>query len=448
MRNKCIRHRAPCSHGRCAAAGVYYELALLAALLLTAAGCSGPPPAEPKPSEPGTAEKKGTVPICRNGPEGASHKRGLAPFSPAKSVNKTPTTDQVKMNVSKQPYGKLPGGEVDVYTLTNSRGLRVQVITYGATIISVEAPDRNGKLANVTLHRDSLADYLEQKNGKYTTPFFGPVAGRYANRIAAGRFTLDGKQYKLALNDGPNHLHGGLRGFDKQLWQAEPIEAKGLVGVALTYVSRDGEEGYPGTVTVKLTYTLNDDGELKMDYVATTDKPTVVNLTNHAYWNLAGAGSGNVLGHELMINADRFLPVDDTLIPLGEPKPVAGTAMDFQTAKPFGRDMAQVKGGYDHCYVLNKKDAELSLTARVTDPASGRVMEVYTTQPAVQLYGGNFLDGTVSADGKPYRKHDGLCLETEHYPDSPNHPQYPSTVLRPGETYHQTTVHKFGIKAP
>ncbi len=248
--------------------------------------------------------------------------------------------------------------------MTNAAGMRVKIITYGAIITAVEVPDRAGKLANVTLYRDSLAGYTEVKDGKPTTPFFGAIAGRYANRIAKGRFTLDGKQYKLATNNGPNALHGGLKGFDKVVWKAEPLQAPGAVGVALSYVSPDGEEGYPGTLTVKVTYSLTDKNELKMEYLATTDKPTVVNLTNHAYWNLAGAGTGDVLGHELSINADRFLPVDDTLIPLGEPKPVKGTAMDFTTAKPIGRDMAQVEGGYDHCYVLNKKGDELALAAR------------------------------------------------------------------------------------
>jgi aldose 1-epimerase len=384
-------------------------------------------------------------------------------------TGQTPPVEGTNMGLSKQPYGKLADGtEVDLYTLVNAHGMKVQVMTLGATITSVEVPDRSGKLANVTLHRDSLAGYTETKDGKPTTPFFGCIAGRYANRIAAGRFTLDGKEYKLATNNGPNHLHGGVRGFDKAVWKArtslsvtyipsgrtvrgwdvtdlEAPEAQGARarGVTLSYVSRDGEEGYPGTLTVKLTYTLSDENELWMEYEATTDKPTVLNLTNHAYWNLAGAGSGDVLGHELLINADRYLPVDDTLIPLGQPKPVAGTAMDFTKPKPIGRDMARVEGGYDHCYLLNKKDFEMSLCARAVEPTSGRVMEVSTTQPGVQFYTGNFLDGSVSGDGKPYQRHDGFCLETQHYPDSPNRPDYPTTVLRPGETYKHATVYKF-----
>jgi aldose 1-epimerase len=379
-------------------------------------------------------------------------------------------TLETQMGLSQQLYGKLADGtQVDLYTMTNPHGMKVQVITLGATIIAVDVPDRKGHMANVTLHRDSLTGYTEVKDGKPTTPFFGCIAGRYANRIAAGRFTLDGKEYKLAVNNGPNHLHGGLRGFDKAVWKAEPLEIpapsrpRGHVrgrrawkagavmiptppALVLSYVSRDGEEGYPGTLTVKLTYTLSDANELRLDYEATTGKPTVLNLTNHAYWNLAGAGSGDMLGTELVINADRYLPVDDTLIPLGEPKPVAGGPMDFTKPKPIGRDMAQVKGGYDHCYVLNKTGCELSLCARAVEPTSGRVMEVFTTQPGVQFYGGNFLDGSVSAGGKPYQKHAGFCLETQHYPDSPNHPDYPTTMLRPGETFKQTTVYKFSVQ--
>ncbi|MGA2619728.1 MAG: galactose-1-epimerase [Thermoguttaceae bacterium] len=403
-------------------------------------------PAETKPVETAPADVKPpeTKPVETKPAETKAPETKPAETKPAAA---TPSPDEKKMSVSSQPYGKLPDGtEVDQYTLTNTGGLRVKIITYGAIITAVEVPDRDGKLANVTLYRDSLAGYTEVKDGKPTTPFFGAIAGRYANRIAKGRFTLDGKQYKLATNNGPNALHGGLKGFDKVVWKAEPLQTPGAVGVALSYVSPDGEEGYPGTLTVKLTYSLTDKDELKMEYRATTDQPTVLNLTNHAYWNLAGAGTGNVLGHELLLEADRFLPVDDTLIPLGEPKPVRGTGMDFTTAKPLGRDMAQVEGGYDHCYVLNKKGDELALAARVSEPTRGRVMEVYTTQPGIQLYVGNFLDGSITVGGKPCEKHFGLCLETQHYPDSPNHPDYPTTVLRPGETYRQTTVYKFSVQ--
>jgi aldose 1-epimerase len=301
-------------------------------------------------------------------------------------------------------------------------------------------PDRKGNVDVVTLYLDSLDDYLAGH------PYFGSVVGRYANRIAKGKFTLDGVEYTLATNNGPNHLHGGVRGFDKAVWNAEPAEAADCVRLKLTHTSPDGDEGYPGTMTASVTYSLTGDNELRIEYTATTDKPTVVNLTNHAYWNLAGAGSGDVLDHVLTINADRYLPVDEGLIPLGELAPVKGTPMDFTKPHPIGSRIAQVEGGYDHCYVLNRKGEGLSLAARVVEPKSGRAMEIYTTQPGIQLYTGNFLDGTVSGDGVAYQKHDALCLETEHYPDSPNRPEYPSTVLRPGETYHEVTVHKFSVQ--
>jgi len=351
-----------------------------------------------------------------------------------------------KMSVTQEAYGKLPDGtQIDQFTLCNANGLKVKIINYGAIVTAVETPDRNGKIENITLYRDSLADYMETKDGKPTTPYFGATIGRYGNRIAKGRFTLEGKEYKLAVNNGPNALHGGLKGFDKVVWKAEPVKTPNTVGVVFTYTSPDGEEGYPGTLQVKVTYSLTDKNELKMDYEATTDKATVVNLTNHNYWNLAGAGNGDILKHEVTLNADRFLPVDSTLIPLGELKPVKGTAMDFTSPKAIGKDMAQVEGGYDHCYVLSRKDDGLSLAARVTEPTSGRAMEIFTTQPAIQFYGGNFLDGTIRGGGKTYEKHNGFCLETQHYPDSPNQKDFPTTLLRPGETFKQSTVHKFSV---
>ena len=409
---------------------------VLGALIAAGPGCSRQPDAKPQ-AEKTQPDKPRSEKIPAEKPQASEIK-----------IDTPPSLDEKKMSVSKQPYGKLSdGAEVDQYTLVNSNGLKVKVIDFGAIITSVETPDRNGKFANITLYRDDLAGYTERdKDGKPTTPFFGALAGRYANRIAKARFTLDGKEYKLAANNGPNHLHGGLKGFDKAVWKGEPLRGDGLVGVALSHVSPDGDEGYPGTLAVKVEYSLTDKDELKMEYTATTDKPTVVNLTNHAYWNLAGAGSGDILNHQLMLQADRFLPVDDTLIPLGDPKAVKGTAMDFTAPKKIGRDMAQVEGGYDHCYILNKKNGELSLAARATEAASGRVMEVFTTQPAVQLYCGNFLDGSVSGGGKAYEKHFGFCLETQHYPDSPNQAGYPSVVLRPGETYKQVTVYKFGVE--
>jgi aldose 1-epimerase len=354
----------------------------------------------------------------------------------------TACSGEEKMSIQKQSIGKTPDGtQVDEYTLANGAGLRIKIMTYGATLTQVEMPDRNGKPGVVTLYLDSLDDYIAGH------PFFGSVVGRYANRIAKGKFTLDGVQYTLATNNGPNHLHGGNKGFDKAVWKAEPAEGDGCVSVKFTHTSPDGDEGYPGTLVATATYTLTDDNQLKMEYTATTDKATHVNLTNHAYWNLAGAGSGDVLGHQLMINADRYLPVDDGLIPLGELAPVKGTPMDFTQPQAIGSRIGQVEGGYDHCYVLNRRKAgELCLAARVVEPRSGRVMEIYTTQPGIQLYTGNFLDGSLTVAGKPCNKHYAFCLETEHYPDSPSRPEYPSTVLRPGETYREVTIHKFSVE--
>ncbi len=354
----------------------------------------------------------------------------------------TMSGSQMEMKIETTSMGKTREGEdVLLYTLINANGLKAKVMTYGATLISVETPDRHGKFENVTLHLESLAEYLAGH------PFFGSVAGRYANRIAKGKFTLDGHQYCLATNNGPNHLHGGVKGFDKAVWKAQPVTAKDAVAVAFTHVSPDGDEGYPGRLTAKVVYSLTNANELKMEYTATTDKATVVNLTNHTYWNLGGIHAGNILDHQLTLNADRYLPVDDGLIPLGDPQPLQGTPMDFTRPAAIGARIGQVKGGYDHCYVLKGKQAgQLTLVARAVDPKSGRAMEIYTTQPAVQLYTANFLDGTLKAEGAVYTAHYGFCLETQHYPDSPNHPAYPTTVLRPGETYHQLTVHKFSVE--
>lgn len=355
----------------------------------------------------------------------------------AASTDPDPT--RPKLGIEKEPFGQTPEGTaVELYTLMNNQGMKVQIMTYGATIVGVEVPDRDGNFANVTLRRDSLADYIEE------SPYFGATVGRYANRIAKGKFTLDGQEYTLATNNDANHLHGGVKGFDKVVWQAEPVEADDSVGVTFTYVSPDGEEGYPGTLNAQVTYSINDDNELKMDYTAATDKPTVVNLTNHCYWNLAGATSGDILEHKLMINADGYLPVDEGLIPIGEVAPVEGTPMDFTTPEAIGARIDHVEGGYDHAYVLNKPEGEtMPLAARVVEPESGRVMEIRTTEPALQFYSGNFLDGTIEAGGTKYEKHAGFCLEAEEYPDSPNQPNFPSPVLRPGETYRQTTVHQF-----
>ena len=357
--------------------------------------------------------------------------------------NRASSENGAAMSISKEAYGKMPDGTaVDQYTLSNGSGMKVKIITYGATITSVETPDKNGKYENITLALDSLDDYV-----KKVPPYFGATIGRYGNRIAKGKFKLDGKEYTLATNNNENHLHGGKVGFDKVVWKAEEVKSPGAVGVKFTYVSKDGDEGYPGTLTTHVTYTLTDKNELKMDYAATTDKATVVNLTNHNYWNLSGCNH-DILDEELYLNADGYLPVDAGLIPTGDITPVKETPMDF-ASKPetIGARIAKVEGGYDHCYVLNKKAGEkMTLAAKVVDPDTGRTMEVYTDQPGIQLYSGNFLDGTLVGGGKKFVKHYAFCLETQKYPDSPNQPKFPSTVLKPGETYEHHTMHTFGVK--
>lgn len=350
-----------------------------------------------------------------------------------------------KAMIEKQAWGKTKAGqEVDLYTCTNKNGLVLQVTTYGATVVSVQTPDRTGKKANITLSFPKLEGYLQRH------PYFGSTVGRYCNRIAKGKFTLEGKEYTLATNNGPNHLHGGKIGFDALVWSAEEVRAAGSVGVKFTLVSPDGDEGFPGKLTATVTYSLTDADELKMEYTATTDKTTVVNLTNHNYWNLGGAGAGDILKHELMLTADEYLPIDATAIPLGKPAAVKGTAMDFTTPHAIGERIAELKQpphetkGYDHCYVLRNQAGKLELAAKVKDPKSGRVMEIYTTEPGIQLYCGNFLDGTDGNGG--FKQHDAFCLETQHYPDSPNQAAFPSTVLKPGQTYRSTTVHKFRVE--
>jgi aldose 1-epimerase len=332
-------------------------------------------------------------------------------------------------------------GALEVTTVRNSAGMEARILAWGATLIGLTAPDRDGKMAEVTLGFDDPARYLQPH------PFFGSIAGRYANRIALGRFTLDGQTYTLATNNGPNHLHGGKRGFDKRVWKAEP---RGTNSVKYSYTSPDGEEGYPGTVQVSVTYTLSDAKELRLDYEATTDKPTVFNVTNHAYWNLAGGG--DVRSHELHLNASRYTPVDAGLIPTGELRTVKGTPLDFTTAKPVGRDLAALQGegqpgGYDHNYVIDAtKPGEPTLAAELRDPASGRTMRVLTDQPGVQLYTGNGLKDLPGRAGAKYGPQAGLCLETQRFPDSPNHPEFPSCVLRPGETFRSTTIYQFSAQ--
>ena len=351
-----------------------------------------------------------------------------------------------KRGVTCTTHGRTADGQtVHLFTLVNRNGLVAKVTTYGALLTEMHVPDRNGVFADVTLGFEKLDGYLRGH------PFFGCTTGRYANRIAKGRFTLDGETYTLATNNDPNHLHGGVKGFDKRVWLAKSVETAHNVGVVFSYVSRDGEEGYPGTVTTIVIYLLTEDDELRIDYEATTDRATVINLTNHAYWNLAGAGEGDILGHELTLHAVHFTPVDATSIPTGEIKAVAGGPMDFTKPKLISKDFAAMAGkpsGYDHNYVLNKPRAgELTLAAVLRDPKSGRVLRISTTEPGIQLYTGNYLDGTViGKGGKPYPQHAALCLETQHFPDSPNRPNFPSTVLRPGQTYTHTTVHKFEAK--
>ncbi len=349
--------------------------------------------------------------------------------------------------VKKEAFGTIPGGQtVDLYTLTNSDGIEIRVITYGGIITSIKTPDKNGKPGDIALGFDSLAGYLDKN------PFFGALVGRYGNRIAKARFSLDGKEYKLAANNGPNALHGGLKGFDKVIWQAEPFTKEGACGLVLKYTSADGEEGYPGTLHVTVTYTLDDKNEFTIHYHATTDKATPINLTNHTYFNLAGEGSGSILGEELTLNADHFTPVDSTLIPTGKIASVQGTPFDFTKPYTIGArindkdEQLEFGGGYDHNFVVNRKGPGLVMAARAYDPVSGRVLEVDSTEPGFQIYTGNFLDGVHGKHGHVYNKRDAFCVETQHYPDSPNQPNFPSTILRPGHTYESTTVWKFSAK--
>jgi len=341
------------------------------------------------------------------------------------------------------------GSVVEQFTLSNSNGVEIRTIPYGAVIVSVRVPDRDGKLGEVVLGFDRLEDYLTKSR------YFGAVVGRYGNRIAKGQFTIDGTTYHLATNNGPNHLHGGVKGFDKQLWQAEPFALEDHVGVTYSLTSRDGDEGYPGTLHARVTYALNPRNMLAVNYEAITDKATHVNLTQHSYFNLSGEGSGDILDHELTIHADRFTPVDSTLIPTGELAAVEGTPFDFRVPTTIGSRIdhydAQLENGkgYDHNFVLNAR-SESSLSApphaaRVVDPRSGRTLDVRTSEPGMQFYSGNFLDGSISGrQGHVYTRRSALCLETQHFPDSPNHEQFPSTLLRPGQHYRSRTVFAFG----
>ncbi|MEI9920482.1 MAG: aldose epimerase family protein [Bacteroidota bacterium] len=338
--------------------------------------------------------------------------------------------------------------QFQTFTLSNASGMKVKITPVGGHIMSIQLPDKNGNLTDVVLGYDSAKDYIGGKG------FYGSTVGRFGNRIAKGKFTLDGKEYQLALNNGVNTLHGGPGGFHNVIWNGKEVATYEGKGIELNVLQQRRREGYPGNLNAKVVFSLSDSNELKIQYEATTDKATVINLTNHSYFNLSGEGSGDILNEEIMINADKFLPVDTTLIPLGEPRPVKGTPFDFTTPHKIGERInanddqinagGKVGAGYDHCFVLNKKEgSELSLAAKVFDPASGRKMEVWTTEPGVQFYTGNFLSGTPGKGGKPYNRRGAFCLETEHFPDSPNRPEYPTTTLKPGDTYKSTTVYKF-----
>lgn len=350
-----------------------------------------------------------------------------------------------KLSVSEAAFGQsLEGQPASLFTLTNAQGMLVKISNFGGVITEIQVPDRNGKFTNVNLGFDEIAPYHK------VSPYFGALIGRFGNRLKDGKFTIDGVGYQLATNNGPNHLHGGVQGFDKVLWTAEPFTAEQSVGITLKYLSVDGDQGYPGNLNVTVVYELTNDNEILVKYHAVTDKPTPINLTQHAYFNLAG--EGDVLGHELQINADRFTAVDENAIPTGELPLVAGTPFDFRRPRLIGErineDHEQIKngGGYDHNFVLNKTSAnELSLAARVYEPNSGRVLEVFTQEPGVQFYSGNFLDGSLTGKGWNFKHRNGFCLEPQHFPDSPNQPHFPSTILRPGEKYISQMSYKFSV---
>jgi aldose 1-epimerase len=350
-----------------------------------------------------------------------------------------------KANITESSFGSAPDGTpVKLYTLKNVNGVEARICNYGGIVTHLFVPDRNGQMGDVVLGYDNLAGYLKE------TPYFGALIGRYGNRIAKGKFTLNGQTYTLATNNGPNALHGGIKGFDKVVWTAKPVDGS-EPKLELTYLSKDGEEGYPGNLNVKAVYTLTKENALRLDYTATTDKDTVVNLTQHSYFNLAG--KGEILGHEVMLKADRFTPVDATLIPTGELKPVAGTPFDFQKPTTIGArinnadEQLKFGGGYDHNWVISEPMGKLGLQARVHEPTTGRVLEVLSTEPGLQFYTGNFLDGTITGkNGWRYQHRNGFCMEPQHYPDSPNQTNFPSVVLKPGQTYKNTIIYRFSVQ--
>ena len=349
--------------------------------------------------------------------------------------------------MKKESFGTVQGSAIELYTLTNAHGIEVRGTNYGGIIVSLRVPDKHGRVDDVVLGFDKLQGYLDKQ------PYFGAIVGRYANRIARAQFELDGVRYFLAANDGPNSLHGGNKGFDKVVWKAEPFENPKGLGLVFTYVSKDGEEGYPGNLNVKVTYTLTDHDELILDYEATTDKATPINLTQHTYFNLAGEGRGDILEHELTLNADLFTPVDKTLIPTGELRAVKNTPMDFTKPTKISErihkndEQLALGHGYDHNFMIRRTGTSTEPAARMREPGTGRVMEVYTTEPGVQFYSGNFLDGTVTGkQGHAYHQRFGFCLETQHFPDSPNHPDFPSAIVKPGQVYRSRTVYKFSVE--
>ncbi len=358
------------------------------------------------------------------------------------SARSTSKENKGAMEITKEEFGHTPDGRtVNLYTLKNANGMTVKITNYGGIVTELMVPDGSGRLGDIVLGFDNLKEYLAGD------PYFGALIGRYGNRIAKGKFTLDGKAYSLATNNNGNHLHGGIKGYDKVVWSASEVRSPEGVGLKLNYLSKDGEEGYPGNLNITVVYLLTPMNELKIDYAATADRPTPVNLTHHSYFNLAGAGKGTILDHEVMLNADAYTVVDASLIPTGEIRKVSGTPFDFTKPKTIGAEISKVEGGYDHNFVLTRKAYGLQMAARVYDPTSARLMEVWTTEPGLQFYTGNFLDGSIKGKcGLVYPKNGGFCLEAQHYPDSPNHPEFPSTILNPGATYRQQTVYRFDIK--
>lgn len=390
-------------------------------------------------------ENTGRTVITANDHKTKPMRKRLLPFFAGLSMlaaacsNNNNHADDMKYSISEKPFGTFERQPVTLYTITNPSGMQVSITNYGGTVTGIVTPDKNKKMGDVVLGFDSLSGYLQKGN-----PYFGALIGRYGNRIAKGKFTLDGQTYQLPQNDHGNTLHGGLKGLDKVLWQASK---QGDSSLALTYTSADGDQGFPGNLKIQVVYVLTANNALRISYTATTDKPTPVNLTNHSYFNLSAGAEPTVLNHEVMIDADRFTAVDSLLIPTGELPPVKGTPMDFTAAKAIGKDIASVKGGYDHNWVLNRQGNSLAKVASVYDAASGRVMDVYTTEPGLQFYTGNFLDGTLHGkNGAVYPQHAAFCMETQHFPDGPNQPSFPNTILKPGETYTQTTEYRFSVK--